>query len=56
MPVYSYRWKDIAASDSKEELEKLIVSGGCEYRIEDTRAGIYTRDEFTINRPERNKQ
>lgn len=36
MPVYSYRWKDIAASDSKEALEKIMPNDG-KHRIEDTR-------------------
>ena len=36
MPVYTYRWKDIYASDSKAELEAILPKGN-EYRIEDTR-------------------
>lgn len=35
-PVYTYRWKDIYASDSKAELEKILPKGN-KYRIEDTR-------------------
>lgn len=35
-PVYTYRWKDIYASDSKAELEKILPRGN-EYRIVDTR-------------------
>lgn len=35
-PVYTYRWKDIYASDSKAELERILPKGS-EYRIEDTR-------------------
>lgn len=36
MPVYSYRWKDILASDSKEALLKYMPDSK-NYRIEDTR-------------------
>lgn len=36
MPVYTYRWKDIAASDDKGALEE-IKPNNKEYRIEDTR-------------------
>lgn len=36
MPVYSYRWKDILASDSKEALLKCMPDSK-NYRIEDTR-------------------
>lgn len=36
MPVDTYRWKDIYASDSKAELEAILPKGN-EYRIEDTR-------------------
>lgn len=35
-PVYTYRWKDVAVSNSKDELEKLIPPGSKGYRIEDT--------------------
>lgn len=34
-PVYTYRWVDIAASDSREALEEIRPKGD-EYRIEDT--------------------
>lgn len=34
-PVYTYRWKDIAVSDDREALEKLMDGSG-KYRIEDT--------------------
>ena len=36
VPVYTYRWKDVAISDDKGALEKLIPIGSNEYRIEDT--------------------
>lgn len=36
MPVYSYRWKDILVSDSKDELTKYMPDNE-NYRIEDTR-------------------
>ena len=36
MPIYTYRWKDIYASDDIEALKKLMPKGK-EYRIEDTR-------------------
>lgn len=35
-PVYTHRWKDIYASDSKAELEAILPKGD-KYRIEDTR-------------------
>lgn len=35
-PVYTYRWKDIAASNDRKELEKIMPSD-MNYRIEDTR-------------------
>jgi hypothetical protein len=35
-PVYTYRWRDIAASDDKAELANLMPAGNG-YRIEDTR-------------------
>ncbi len=35
-PVHTYRWKDVAASDSREALER-IMPNKTEYRIEDTR-------------------
>lgn len=39
-PVYSYRWKDIAASDDKKALEALLkILDDENYRIEDTRNG-----------------
>lgn len=38
-PVYTYRWKDIAASDDRVELEKLLPNEK-DYRIEDTRKEI----------------
>ena len=34
-PVYTYRWKDIAASDDYTALEKLMQKSKA-YRIEDT--------------------
>lgn len=39
MPVYSYRWKDIAISDNKSELEKIMPNNK-NYRIEDTRKEV----------------
>jgi hypothetical protein len=36
-PVYSYRWKDIAASDDKEALLDLMRNK-TDFRIEDTQA------------------
>lgn len=36
MPVYSYRWRDLYASDDKEALEQMIPDNE-NYRIEDTR-------------------
>ena len=36
MPVYTYRWKDIAVSDDKAALKDIMPQGG-RYRIEDTR-------------------
>lgn len=35
-PVYTFRWKDIAASDDRAALEKLMPNDK-DYRIEDTR-------------------
>ncbi len=35
-PVHTYRWKDIAASDDRSALEKLMPNHE-NYRIEDTR-------------------
>lgn len=35
-PVYTYRWKDIAACDDRSELEKMMLDNK-NYRIEDTR-------------------
>ena len=35
-PVHTYRWKDIAASDDRAALEKLMPNYK-DYRIEDTR-------------------
>ena len=37
MPVHTYRWKDIAASDDYEALLAITPTGNAEYRIEDTR-------------------
>ena len=34
-PVITYRWKDVAASDDRSELEKIMPNNR-EYRIEDT--------------------
>ena len=36
MPVYTYRWRDIAASDDRDELERIMPNKK-DYRIEDTR-------------------
>ena len=36
LPVHTYRWKDIAASDDRTALEKLMPNDK-DYRIEDTR-------------------
>ncbi len=36
MPVYSYRWRDLYASDDKEALEKMMPKDK-NYRIYDTR-------------------
>ena len=36
MPVKTYRWVDIAASDSREALQEMVKNNK-EYRIEDTR-------------------
>lgn len=36
MPVYSYRWRDLYASDDKEALEQMMPDNE-NYRIEDTR-------------------
>lgn len=38
MPVYTYRWKDIAASDDRKALEEIMPDTK-DYRIEDTRKG-----------------
>ena len=35
-PVYTYRWKDVAACDDRAELEKIMPNSK-DYRIEDTR-------------------
>jgi len=35
-PVHTYRWKDIAASDDREALERIMPNNK-DYRIEDTR-------------------
>ena len=35
-PVHTYRWKDIAVSDDRAALEKMMPNDK-EYRIEDTR-------------------
>lgn len=40
MPVHTYRWKDIAASDDYEALFAMMPKGNAEYRIEDTRQGL----------------
>ncbi len=42
-PVHTYRWKDIAASDDRAALEKLMPNSK-DYRIEDTRPGDPPRD------------
>lgn len=34
-PVHTYRWKDVAASNDRAALEKLMPNGK-DYRIEDT--------------------
>lgn len=40
-PVYTYRWKDIIASDCKEALEQYIPKKEAEkYRIEDTQREV----------------
>ncbi len=39
MPVYSYRWRDLYASDDKEALEKMMPKDK-NYRIYDTRRGM----------------
>lgn len=36
LPVHTYRWVDIYASDCREALEKIMPKDGG-YRIEDTR-------------------
>lgn len=36
MPVYSYRWRDLYASDDKEALEQMMPDNEND-RIEDTR-------------------
>lgn len=33
-PVHTYRWRDIAVSNDKAALEKMIPAGSREYRIE----------------------
>ena len=38
-PVYTYRWKDIAASDDKEQLVGMMPNDK-DYRIVDTRAEL----------------
>lgn len=35
-PIHTYRWKDIAASDDRAALEKMMLNNK-DYRIEDTR-------------------
>lgn len=37
MPVYTYRWKDIAASNDYEALREIMPNSK-DYRIEDTRS------------------
>ena len=37
IPVHTYRWKDILASDNKAELKKYLPADDSNYRIEDTR-------------------
>lgn len=42
-PIYSYRWKDIAAADSKEDLEEYQANNGLTgdgYRIIDTKEAL----------------
>lgn len=34
-PVHTYRWKDVAMSDNRDDLEK-IMPNNTEYRIEDS--------------------
>lgn len=41
MPVYTYRWKDIAASDDRKALEEIMPDHK-DYRIEDTRSSENT--------------
>jgi hypothetical protein len=43
MPVHTYRWKDIAMSNDKDALEKLIPPGSELYRIEDCGEAIDER-------------
>ena len=43
MPVYSYRWRDLYASDDKEALEKMMPKDK-NYRIDDTRRGVYEQE------------
>ena len=43
MPVYSYRWRDLYASDDKEALEKMMPKDK-NYRIYDTRRGVYEQE------------
>lgn len=43
-PVYTYCWKDIAASDDLMSLEQLMPNDK-DYRIEDTRKGIEEDNE-----------
>lgn len=39
MPVYTYRWVDLYASDDREALEDILPKGK-EYRIIDTRPNL----------------
>lgn len=43
-PVHTYRWKDIAASDDRAALEKLMPNSR-DYRIEDTRPNEIAQKE-----------
>lgn len=36
-PLYTYRWKDIAASNDRQALEDMMPKTNSLYRIEDTR-------------------
>lgn len=40
MPVHTYRWKDIAASDDYDALFAMMPKGDAKYRIEDTRQSL----------------